>query len=163
MPAGPNTPTRSRRLIVLMVVGALMSMVSILTIRSEPAYALCYHTGCDATEPQASGCAASAVNAGTKRFPVLGYDIGVVQGRYSQACASQWTRLTIEKIPGVSFSYSVSYIGMYGNGYNYSGWFGGCCGTWWTAQAGADDRQFYHSGTIYLGGQLYYGATLGPV
>lgn len=140
-----------------------------LVAGAAPADAACYNHGCAGTNPQTQGCSSGAVNAGSKRFGVWGYNIGIVEARYSGACGSQWTRLRIEDIKLASLSMSLSHINVFGNGHNYVGAAAGSSpttthdpATWWSLQVGAVSNQYSHSGVVQVASN-FYGITIGPV
>lgn len=126
-------------------------------VTAPRAEALCWNYGCDGSNPQTTGCSGSAINAAYDYFDIAGSpNMGLVEARYSRSCVSQWTRGSFTP---TAYQYpSLSQINIHGTHGTRNGAVGSGTNSWYTAQLGALNNQYYSSVTFVMWGG-YYGST----
>lgn len=60
---------------------------------AAPAAVTCTGSGCDGTNPETTGCAASAITAEFANIYYQGVIVGTVELRYSTTCRTAWARI----------------------------------------------------------------------
>lgn len=166
---------RGRQLLLVLAL-VCVAAATLTVVTAQPASALSY----DGTDPQATGCAASAYTARyTHLYALDGTTSGaLVELRYSPTCRTAWARVS----DGSPYKYYDSTSGYYnvgtfasiqrtqtGTTYNctVSTWFGSCYTRQvydggYTSRASAVDRYVYWDNAAYDYREKVYTGITGP-
>jgi hypothetical protein len=91
---------RKLKFFLIVLISIVVTILSIFPLAGI-VYALCNGTACNNTDPQSTGCSASAATVRTK-YPASG--LARVELRFSDACQTRWAR-----------TYNISSLNYYAN------------------------------------------------